>query len=75
MVSVWNLADDGSYVIGIFSADKTLPRSDRITDIAFNPVKAILSAGTMSGRVVMWRRVVVKVGADVHVARNGCFCR
>lgn len=54
---MWNLESDENYMISLTSADKTIPRSDRISDIAFNPQKSVLAAGTAGGHVVMWRRL------------------
>ena len=52
---MWNLSEDSSYMISLQSADRSLPRGDLITDIAYNAVKALLYASTVSGKVVIWR--------------------
>jgi hypothetical protein len=54
--SVWNLAEDESYMLGIHSCDPTLSRGDRVSDFAFNTQKSVLAASTVGGTVVMWRR-------------------
>ena len=73
-ISVWNLGEDSSYMIGLHAADRTLPRGDLITDFAYNPLKASLYASTVSGNVVMWRLVGTQVRVCRLIVVEPCVC-
>mmetsp|Transcript_17764 Transcript_17764/g.41776 ORF Transcript_17764/g.41776 Transcript_17764/m.41776 type:complete len:1379 (+) Transcript_17764:96-4232(+) len=56
VVRMWNLDQDDNYVLSISDHDLSQAApTDRIVCLDFNPVSGVLAAGTMDGRVVMWR--------------------
>mmetsp|Transcript_83931 Transcript_83931/g.237404 ORF Transcript_83931/g.237404 Transcript_83931/m.237404 type:complete len:1469 (+) Transcript_83931:229-4635(+) len=57
LVRLWNLASDENYTLSLSSAGRMVGRSDRIVSVAFNPVQRYLAAGTMEGKVALWRFV------------------
>jgi intraflagellar transport protein 140 len=57
MLRFWDLAGDENYVLGLSTAGPSIAHNDRLTTIAFNPNKRVLTGGTRNGKVVMWKFV------------------
>jgi len=55
MIRFWDLAGDENYVLQLSTAGSSVAHTDKVQSIAFNPRKRVLSAGTLGGKVCMWK--------------------
>lgn len=51
----WDLAQDETYLLSITASGNSIPRHERIHGLAYSAKTGLLSAGTDSGQIYLWR--------------------